>query len=352
MPTRYLTGDILESDAYALVNTVNTVGVMGKGIALQFKRRFPTNYEVYRRACEREELHTGEMLAVEEVGTRGPVLIVNFPTKRHWRAKSKYDYIETGLASLRQLILERAIPSIAIPPLGCGHGGLDWARVRPMIAEALDGLDVEAEIFEPNTAIAAQLRASANQVEGKLTTARAMLLQAQYTFESQGERTNLFVATKLAYFLQRLGQSLKLRFEPHFYGPYADGVRHVMLHLNGAYLAGMEQGTTKPFDSIYLDYRRKPEVDDYTARELGGEERERLDRLRRLLYGFEGLGALEILSTVDYLRHAQQADTVEAVQVGAARWSDRKRDLLKPRHVEVALERLRGFEAEGGLFSG
>ena len=185
----------------------------------------------------------------------------------------------------------------------------------------------------------------------KLTPAGALLLQAQYAFEVLGERTNLFAATKLAYFLQRLGQPLKLRFEPHYYGPYADGVRHVMQHLNGAYLTGMEQGTPKPFASLYLDYRRRPEVDDYTERHLAAGERERLERLRRLLDGFEGLGALEILSTVDYLRDTQQADTVEEVQAGAARWSERKRDLLRPRHIEVALERLRSFEAEGGLFA-
>ena len=344
-------GDILASDCQALVNTVNTVGVMGKGIALQFKKRYPANYLVYRKACDNNELITGQLLIVDEIDQQGERIIVNFPTKKHWRQKSEYSYIKEGLKTLKVELLARKITSIAIPPLGCGHGGLDWTRVRKMIEEALSGLDVRVVVYEPNANIANQLRKEEPRKEGKLTPARAMLLQAQYAYEREGEQTSLFTATKLAYLLQRLGEPLSLEFKPHFYGPYDPRVAHVMQHLNGAFLTGMEQGAPRPFEPIFLDYSRKPEVDAYRKAQLSTEQQDRLARLERLLTGFESAYALEILSTVDFLRDKQGAQTVEAIQKEAKQWSNRKRDLLQTHHIKVALEHLKEFEAEGGLFA-
>ncbi len=346
----YTTGDILDSDAEALVNTVNTVGVMGKGIALQFKMRYPTNYSVYRRAVEAGEVQTGELLIVDDADQRGARTIINFPTKQHWRQPSKYDYIERGLEALRSAILERGINSVAIPPLGCGHGGLDWAKVRPMITQALDGVPAHFIVFEPNDHIARKLRTDSRPLDAPLTPARGMLLEAQYAYEREGDQTSLFVATKLAYFLQRLGEPLGLEFKPHIYGPYDQRVAHVMQHLNGSYLTGMEQGPPRPFEPIYLNYARQPDVRQYIKDHLRSEQRERLTRLSRLLEGFESAHALEVLATVDYLRHNKQADTPERVITEAAKWSERKRDMLQPYHVEVALAHLAEFAEEGGLF--
>ncbi len=346
----YTTGDILDSDAEALVNTVNTVGVMGKGIALQFKRRYPSNYSVYRRAVEAGEVRTGALLVVEDVDQRGARTIINFPTKQHWRQPSKYDYVQHGLVALRATILERGINSVAIPPLGCGHGGLDWTKVRDMIARALEGVPAHIIVFEPTDHIIAKLRNEARPQEGQLTPARAMLLEAQYAYEREGDQTSLFVATKLAYFLQRLGEPLGLDFKPHFYGPYDHRVAHVMQHLNGSYLTGMEQGPPRPFEPIHLDYSRQADVRQYVGAHLSPEQSERLARLSRLLEGFESAHALEVLATVDYLLHTKQADTPELVISEAAKWSQRKRDLLQPYHVEVALEHLGEFAKEGGLF--
>lgn len=148
----YKTGDLLCEDAEAIVNTVNCVGVMGRGISLQFKKAFPENFRVYAAACKRDEVQPGRMFIFETGGLTNPRLIINFPTKRHWRGKSRMEDIESGLAALVRVIDERGICSIAIPPLGSGLGGLDWPRVREKIAAALQDLSsVCAIVFEPGT---------------------------------------------------------------------------------------------------------------------------------------------------------------------------------------------------------
>ena len=147
----YKTGDILTEAAEALVNTVNCVGVMGRGVALQFKRAFPENFKAYAVRCKRDEMRPGHMFVFETGAIVPPRYIINFPTKRHWRGKSRLDDIESGLRSLAGEIRSRGIRSIAIPPLGSGLGGLHWPSVRRRMEEALGGLDgVEIVIFEPS----------------------------------------------------------------------------------------------------------------------------------------------------------------------------------------------------------
>jgi len=141
----------MESKAYALCNTVNTVGVMGKGIALQFKLLFPHNYEVYRNACRQGKFTIGQILAIPDYNLiMGERLIINFPTKQHWKFPSEYAYIESGLVALNSLIKAYPVKSIAIPPLGCGNGGLEWVIVKEMIIKYLGGLDADIEVYEPN----------------------------------------------------------------------------------------------------------------------------------------------------------------------------------------------------------
>ena len=128
----YKSGDLLSEDAEALVNPVNCVGVMGRGVALQFKRAWPENFDVYAAACRRHEVQPGRMFVFENGGKAGPRYIVNFPTKRHWRDKSMIEDIEAGLSALVVEVRRRGIRSIAIPALGAGLGGLDWPRsARP-----------------------------------------------------------------------------------------------------------------------------------------------------------------------------------------------------------------------------
>lgn len=132
------------------MNTVNTVGVMGKGIALMFKERFPKNMAAYSQACKAGQVMTGKMFVTETGELMGARWIINFPTKQHWRDKSKIEWIEEGLQELKQFIIEHQVKSIAIPPLGAGNGGLNWHEVKSKIEAALSDLDqVEIVIFEP-----------------------------------------------------------------------------------------------------------------------------------------------------------------------------------------------------------
>lgn len=143
-------GNLLAADAEALVNAVNTVGVMGKGLALQFKEAFPENFTAYQRECKAGRMVPGRMFIFESPASPGPKYLINFPTKRHWRNPSRYEDIETGLVDLVAQVRKRGIRSLAVPPLGCGLGGLDWERVRPMIERAFQDLgDVRVLLFEP-----------------------------------------------------------------------------------------------------------------------------------------------------------------------------------------------------------
>lgn len=340
----FTTGDLLQSGAEALVNTVNTVGVMGKGIALQFKEAFPTNNKKYIEACKRQELVPGKLLAVwDENLQTGRKLIINFPTKQHWRYPSKYEYIQKGLEALKQLLKEQNVKSVAIPPLGSGNGGLDWEKVKPMIVSALADLDVDIIIFEPNAAIKAILQQQETTRKVELTPARASLLYALFAFESMGEYSSLFAANKLAYFLQRKGQKLNLDFKPYHYGPYALGVEKVLQYMNGVYLKGMEQGQAKPFEPLQLDYTKWQEVKDYVAKKLNHEDAQRVQSLVQFLAGFTSELSLEILATVDYILVEHPKYSLDEVMQAIASWNMRKKELFKREYVATAYDYLHHY---------
>jgi O-acetyl-ADP-ribose deacetylase (regulator of RNase III) len=145
----YLRGNLLEDDAQALVNTVNTVGVMGKGIALQFKQRFPANFVAYAQACKLGQVQTGRLFVTEPGELTGPRWVVNFPTKQHWRDPSRMEWVAEGLQDLRSFLVSNAVQSMALPALGAGLGGLPWATVRGHIEAALGDLAVDVRVYEP-----------------------------------------------------------------------------------------------------------------------------------------------------------------------------------------------------------
>ncbi|MEO6286753.1 MAG: macro domain-containing protein [Dyadobacter sp.] len=339
---QFLTGDMLQAKTEALVNTVNTVGVMGKGIALQFKEAFPHNYKVYADACKRHELAPGKLLAVwDNSMLLGKRLIFNFPTKTHWRKPSEYSYIEDGLVALRELISEQKVSSIALPPLGCGNGGLDWNIVKPLVEKHLGSLNSEIVVFEPNAHIKAILQKQATTKTAKLTPARAQLLYALFAYESMGEHSSLFAANKLAYFYQRLGQPLKLTFTAQHYGPYATGVEKVLYALNGVFLKGMEQGEVKAFEPLMLNYEKWHEVNDYIKNELSPEAKAINQKLLTLIDGFSSDLSLEILATTDFIIQNNPEFGIDEIMEKIKAWSKRKSELIKREYVEIALGHLR-----------
>lgn len=334
----FVAGNLLEADAEALVNTVNCVGVMGKGIALQFKQAYPDNYATYRRACEREELEPGKVLVVETGSFTNPKYLINFPTKRHWRGKSKVEDIEAGLVALVVEIEHHGITSVAIPPLGCGSGGLDWTLVRSLIERALACLkDVRVLVFQPEGAPTAEAMPVATG-RPKLTRARAILIALLEDYAVPGYRLAMLEIQKLAYLLQVAGEPLRLDFVKHKYGPYAEKLHHVLQRLEGHYFRGY--GDRSRGASIRLLPGAAEKARHFLRDER--EAKERLETVARLIEGFETPYGLELLATVHWVAvETRDGPTLNSVVAGVNAWSKRKRDTFRTNHIAKAWDRLR-----------
>ncbi len=340
---KYTTGNIIEADTEALVNTVNTVGVMGKGIALAFKKAFPSNYKIYRQACEDKEFNIGDLL-ITDTGQLTPKYVVNFPTKKHWRGKSKIEFVEIGMQELVKEINLKQIKSIAIPPLGCGNGGLNWEVVKPIILKNLETLTnkVEVIIYEPG--FNNQIIKPKKQV--KLTPARAMLLTALKDYQILGYDINLLVIQKIAYFLQRFGEPLNLQYEKGYYGPYSHKLQHLIKYLNGYYL-NFKHEETKPSTLVHLNHLDKVEI--YNQENLTTEQQKRLQDVQNLTEGFESPYGLELLATVDFIYQQENIEDTDKMIAQISNWTNRKKKIMKPFHIKVAHQRLKEYYREQRL---
>lgn len=336
---QYITGNLLESDAEALVNTVNTVGVMGKGIALQFKNAFPDNYKKYVHACKQKTLQVGTLLVVQDHSQLyGTKIIINFPTKTDWRKPSEYTYVEQGLSELSKYIEDHNIKSIAIPPLGAGNGGLLWANVKTLIHQYLAESPATIWVYEPNYAVQEILK----KERVPLTPARAMLLAVLYELVSNGEFVSEFACEKVCYFLQRFGadEHFKLNFEAQYYGPYSGKVKHVLYYLNGSYLRGYSSKDKKPFEILDLLVHFKPDVLAYLKQYP--KESQIVAATSTFLEGWYGNFDLELLSTLDYLVQTQKTTDIVILKAELARWNARKSKLFadKSTALEMAIQKV------------
>lgn len=328
---------MFESEAVAFVNTVNLNGVMGKGVALQFKQRFPMNFKAYRHACQAGEIGIGKLLAVYEQDTFGNRLIINFPTKTDWRRPSEYAYIESGLEDLRRLITEMNIPSVAVPPLGAGNGGLNWIRVKELINKHLGGLQAMIYVYEPNAAIKEQMK----QERVRLTRARALLLYMLYELVRNGEFVSEFSSEKVCYFLQRFGgrHLFRLEYRPYFYGPYSGKVKYVLNALNGSYIMGYSDMDKKPFEPLSVVADAVSEVTQMV--ENDPELYLIAEKTARFLDGFYSDFGLELLSSVDYLRTEYGSLSADELLAHLSDWNKRKQNLFcDSRVVGIAVSHL------------
>jgi O-acetyl-ADP-ribose deacetylase (regulator of RNase III) len=336
---KFTTGDILAADVEALVNTVNCVGIMGRGIALQFKNAFPENYMAYEAACARQLVQPGRMF-VFETGMMRPKYIVNFPTKRHWRGKSRMEDIEDGLKALTAEIRTRHIQSIAIPPLGSGLGGLHWPDVRVRIQAALRELnDIDVIIYEPNGAPDAQAIARNRDVP-KMTAGRAALvvLMHRYLGGLLDPFVTLLEVHKLMYFMQEAGQALKLRYAKAPYGPYAENLRHVLRTVEGHLVSGYADGGDAPNKQIELVPGAVHEAQTFLKDDQ--KTQSRFERVANLVEGFETPFGLELLATVHWVATREAAQTPDDVISRVYEWNERKKRFSR-RQIGIALDRLR-----------
>lgn len=345
MKVNYLQGNILEIKVEAIVNTVNCVGVMGKGIALQFRQAFPENYKLYKTACNKREVVVGKMFTVELPVLEYPKIIINFPTKQHWRGKSKIEYIDEGLEDLARVIKDFNINSIAIPPLGCGLGGLEWSEVRPKIENSLRQFnDLEVHIFEP---IKTQNIKSINRNKRpNLTAGRAvlLLLMQRYLSGYMDPVISLLEIHKLMYFMQESGQQLKLRFEEYPYGPYAENLRHVLIRIDEHFITGYGDGDDNPLKTIELIPTIIPEASKLL--ESDDELQNRLRKVERLIDGFESPLGMELLSTVHWVYKNHESIDLDETITYIHNWNSRKKELFSKRNITVAWDNL---EAQGWI---
>lgn len=336
-------GNLLKANTQALVNTVNTEGVMGKGIALQFKQAFPSMYRDYNSAAKAGNVVLGKMHVVD-LGAlaEGPQWIINFPTKKHWKSKSRISDIEAGLADLVKTIKKLGIASIAVPPLGCGYGGLDWKDVRPLIEQAFSALpEVDVQLYAPDGAPEAASMPTRTP-RPPMTEGRASLLALMKRYQAGllDPFVSLLEVHKLMYFLQEAGQPLRLRYSEGFYGPYAKNLRQVLITLEGHYISGYGAGEDNPQKPLTL-LDRSAELAELRIAE-DPITSSRMDRVQRLIEGYEDAYGLELLSSVHWVmcRSKDAMLDVESAIAEVQHWNPRKAALLKPDHLRIAWKRL------------
>lgn len=338
MAIHYLKDNLLAAKADALVNTVNCVGVMGKGIALQFKQAFPRNFDAYLKACKAHQVHPGRMFVFTTMNQAKPRLIINFPTKTHWKTKSRLEYVSDGLKDLLRIIREYQIDSIAIPSLGCGNGGLEWDDVKPLIEKAMAEVpDVEVFVYPPQEGPAVHKMAVGTSYPS-MTLARAMFIKLMEQYCLPGYRLSLLEIQKLAYFLQEIGEeSLRLKFVKHKYGPYANNLNHVLQRMEGHFIRGY--GDRSRDSEIQILDQAISESNQYLTE--NDQSKERLNLVSKLIEGFETPYGLELLSSVHWVVKYEKATTLEDVINNIQAWNDRKRKIMQVKHIEKAFNRLK-----------
>ncbi|HEX4055724.1 MAG TPA: macro domain-containing protein [Tepidisphaeraceae bacterium] len=352
---RFTQGNLLDARVEAVVNTVNTVGVMGKGIALMFKERFPDNYKAYEAGCKRHEVVIGRMFVTESLELSGPRWIINFPTKNHWRQPSKLEWIIEGLQDLRRVLKDNRIRSVAVPPLGSGNGGLEWSKVRPEVeAELVDLPDVEIIVYEPTAKY--QNVAKGRGVE-KLTPARAIIAETIRRYGLMGLECSILEVQKLAWVLTRVITGTKLRdplaltFAADKYGPYAHQLTHLLNAMDGSYLHCEKRiADASPFDTIYFDPEWRPQLANYFASSQGAPYIEVVNKTDEVIDGFQSPLGMEALATVDWLIMRERFQPLlPSIREGLKRWpggaGERKERLFSDKLLRASLDRVKLLSA-------
>ena len=317
-----------------------------------FKDRFPLNFKAYERACMNDEVRIGSMFVTESEEIFGPKWIINFPTKTHWRVKTRLEWIEQGLRDLVHVINDKGIRSIAVPPLGCGNGGLDWHTVRPLIINALSEVDgLEVVIYEPTPKY--QNVAKRKGVE-KLTPARALVAEMVRRYCLLGIDCSILEVQKLAWFIERgvlhlqAKDPLRLKFTANRYGPYSHNLNKLLDSLDGSYL-GCEKRLSDagPLDRIWFNDSKKDIVRAYLDSGEGKEYAEVLEWTSVVIDGFESPLGMELLATVDWLVEKEGIEpSIAGIRQGLVNWQggsgagQRKLRILNERLIGIALRQL------------
>jgi O-acetyl-ADP-ribose deacetylase (regulator of RNase III) len=333
-------GDLLrQDDVDAIVNTVNCVGVMGKGIALQFRNKWPENNRAYQAACKAKQVRLGRMFVFDSGGLVKPNYIINFPTKDHWRGKSSLQSIRDGLKDLIAQVKRLAIRSIAMPPLGCGNGGLEWSEVRPLIEAAFAELpDVEVRLFEPTGAPDPKTMEVKTR-RPRMTAGRAAILKVLDTYRALEYGLSRIEVQKLAYLLQEAGEDLNLSFVKHQYGPYSEDLRHALNNMEGHFIRGLGDGVVEAEIEPVADALAEAES---FVKESGSTSLEKhVERVAQLIEGFQSPYGMELLATVHWVATREpNVHTFDQIRVAVGAWNERKASIMQEVHLRAAWDRL------------
>ena len=332
----YKNGDILREDVEAIVNTVNCVGIMGRGLALQFKNKFPQNFKEYQLACTNNEVQLGKMFVHQTGQLINPKYIINFPTKGHWKQNSKIEDISNGLDDLTTIIEKYSIKSIAIPPLGSGLGGLDWKMVKKLIEEKLKNINCTVILFEP---LEQKIEKSITKEIPKMTAGRAALigLMDRYLQGLMDPFISLIEVHKLMYFMQESGEELRLKYKKAQFGPYADNLRHVLNTIEGHFISGYEDGGDAPTKQLKLIPKAVEDAKNYLTNKKNTNEN--FVKVAKLVDGFETPFGLELLSTVHWVVKNENASNLEEVISKIYNWNERKKQFSR-KQIQIALDTL------------
>ena len=328
-----------QDDVDAIVNTVNCVGVMGKGIALQFRNKWPENNRAYETACKAKEVRLGRMFVFDSGGLVKPNYIINFPTKNHWRGKSSLQSIRDGLRDLISQVKRLRIRSIAVPPLGCGNGGLEWNEVRPLIEGAFAELpDVEVRLFEPAGAPDPKSM-EVKTGRPRMTAGRAAILKVLDTYRALEYGLSRIEVQKLAYFLQEAGEELKLSFVKHQYGPYSEELRHALNRMEGHFIRGLGDGVVEaeiePVKDALTEAEKFVKANGHAALER------HVERVAQLIEGFQSPYGMELLATVHWVATREPGvHTFDQVLGAVKSWNERKASIMQDAHLRAAWDRL------------
>lgn len=330
----YKNGDILREDVEAIVNTVNCVGIMGRGLALQFKNKFPQNFKEYQLACTNKEVQLGKMFVHQTGQLINPKYIINFPTKGHWKQNSKIEDISNGLDDLITIIEKYSIKSIAIPPLGSGLGGLDWKMVKKLIEEKLKNINCTVILFEP---LEQKIEKSITKEIPKMTAGRAALigLMDRYLQGLMDPFISLIEVHKLMYFMQESGEELRLKYKKAQFGPYADNLRHVLNTIEGHFISGYEDGGDAPTKQLKLIPKAVEDAKNYLTNKKNTNEN--FVKVAKLVDGFETPFGLELLSTVHWIVKNENASNLEEVISKIYNWNERKKQFSE-KQIKIALD--------------
>lgn len=329
--------DIFSADVEAVVNTVNCVGVMGKGIALQFREKYPENYKLYKHACDAGKVVIGKMFVTKN-GLLKPNYIINFPTKKHWRGKSELAYIEDGLVDLKNVLKEYDIKSIAIPPLGAGNGGLNWEDVKKLIVNKLSDVDADVVVFEPSV----RFNEVKHITKVALNDFRALFIKCVYVYNTAMDRMyelGNIEAQKLTYFIGLVldRQDIIRRYKKHTYGPYFPQLNNALHDMSGTYLSGIGDGQEQHHIDVMpgvID-----EVDKYMAQRP--YLLEAVKKIEKIIYGYETTFGMELLGTVHWVCSHEDIRSEDDVVKYVHNWNNRKKAIMSPLEIKRAYQHLK-----------